>query len=110
MDIPRFAALLLWCLLWNPAQSEDGSSFHRIMIHEKGTCCMAGTSRNLDRQLVVAPDADLAALKQEYRGRIRFGVDVIETDLPIQVTELLFDQTWIPRSKAQFFQLPSDGE
>lgn len=76
------------------------------MIHAKGACCMAGTSRNLDRHLPSATDADLAALKQEYRARLEFGVDVIETDLPIQVGELLYSPATAPESKARYFHRP----
>ena len=35
------------------------------MIHAKGTCCMVGTSRNLDRQLNVNRAVDTAAIEQE---------------------------------------------
>lgn len=71
------------------------------MIHAKGACCMAGTSRNLDRKLRVASGADLVALQREYRSRLEFGVDLIETDLPIQVGNLLNAATAIRASKAQ---------
>ena len=76
------------------------------MIHAKGACCMAGTSRNLDRQLRVAIESDLGALEREYRARLEFGVDLIETDLPIQVGDLLYANPTIPESKSPYFHMP----
>ncbi|MDI9385425.1 MAG: glycerophosphodiester phosphodiesterase family protein [Verrucomicrobiota bacterium] len=58
-------------------------------IHEKGACCMAGTSRNLDRDLADADEAAKAKLAQEYQALIEFGVDIIETDLPRQLRPLI---------------------
>jgi len=76
------------------------------MIHAKGTCCMAGTSRNLDRRLREASDSDLTALENEYCALLEFGVDLIETDLPIQVGNLLYARPAIPESKSRWFQMP----
>ena len=74
------------------------------MIHAKGACCMAGTSRNLDRTLRNISEADLASLERQYRARLEFGIDLIETDLPIQVGRLLYAEPAIPASKAQYFR------
>ncbi|NLS94556.1 MAG: glycerophosphodiester phosphodiesterase family protein [Planctomycetaceae bacterium] len=74
------------------------------MIHAKAACCMAGTSRNLDRTLRNAGDGDLASLERQYRVRLAFGIDLIETDLPIQVGRLLYAEPAIPASKAQYFR------
>ena len=71
------------------------------MIHGKGACCMAGTSRNLDRQL--RNGRDTAILQRAYRDLLKKGVDVIETDLPIQVGSLLYSSAAIPASKSPFF-------
>jgi glycerophosphoryl diester phosphodiesterase len=75
-------------------------------IHAKGACCMAGTSRNLDRQLRMVRDEDVDALEREYRSRLDFGIDLIETDLPVQVGALLYEPPEIPTSKARFFFRP----
>ena len=75
-------------------------------IHAKGACCMAGTSRNLDRRLRIARDEDFDALEREYRSRLDFGIDLIETDLPVQVGSLLYDPPDIPASKSGFFFPP----
>jgi len=78
-------------------------------IHARGACCLAGTSRNLDRQLRNAGDDARRALEREYRSRLEFGVDLIEADLPIQVAKLLYDPPVIPPSKARFFLMPTGG-
>ncbi|MBM4091514.1 MAG: glycerophosphodiester phosphodiesterase family protein [Planctomycetes bacterium] len=79
------------------------------MIHAKGVCCMAGTSRNLDRQLRAATDGDRVALERAYRSRLDFGVDLLETDLPVQLGNLLYDPPQIPAAKTSFFHFPSDS-
>lgn len=57
-------------------------------IHQRGACCMAGTSRHLDKQLATRGPAD-PELRQRYRDLVDFGIDMIETDLPIQVSQVL---------------------
>ena len=76
-------------------------------IHSRGTLCMAGTSRNLDRRLIGAGDASLVELRLEYQQRIDFGVDLLETDLPVQVAGLLYSEARTAGDKARFFQVPS---
>jgi glycerophosphoryl diester phosphodiesterase len=72
------------------------------MIHAKGDCCMAGTSRNLDLQL--RREGRCAAMEQSYRGLLQKGIDLIETDLPVQVGSLLYAEPAIPASKARYFR------
>lgn len=79
-------------------------------IHARGACCMAGTSRNLDQRLRVARGGDLDRLRRAYQDRLDFGIDLIETDLPIQVGALLYDPPAIPASKERFFHLPAGDE
>jgi len=76
------------------------------MIHAKGTCCMAGTSRNLDRELIVNRANGAVPVEQHYRALLELGVDVIETDLPRDVGKLLYGESAVPASKSQFFQRP----
>ena len=64
------------------------------MIHAKGACCMAGTSRNLDLQL--RREGRSAALEQGYRALLQKGIDLIETDLPVQVGSLLYPGQKVP--------------
>lgn len=77
------------------------------MIQAKGACCMVGTSRNLDRQLVPHRGDGIPAIEQAYRTLLRNGADLIETDLPIDVGTLLYSETAIPASKSQFFRVRS---
>ena len=72
------------------------------MIHAKGACCLAGTSRNLDRQL--RREGSSAELEQGYRILLQKGIDLIETDLPTQVGSLLYAEPAIPASKARYFR------
>ena len=74
------------------------------MIHAKGTSCIAGTSRYLDRQLK-GNNQRSAELKAAYHGLLDSGIDIIETDLPIQVSHLLYPEASVPHSKSKFFQL-----
>lgn len=75
-------------------------------IHARRACCMAGTSRNLDRQLRVAGQPQHNQLRLMYQSRLDFGIDLIETDLPIQAGALLYDRPQIPAAKVGFFHLP----
>lgn len=77
------------------------------MIHAKGTCCMAGTSRNLDLEFIVNRTSSTTPVDENYRALLQRGVDVIETDLPREVGKSLYSQSAIPASKSQFFQKPN---
>ena len=74
------------------------------MIHAKGTCCIVGTSRNLDREFMLSRSGGTAQVEQRYRALLQQGADVIETDLPREVGKLLYSESAIPASKSQFFQ------
>jgi glycerophosphoryl diester phosphodiesterase len=73
------------------------------MIHEKGACCIAGTSRNLDRRLAAVGDQSTAAIEADYRTLLQSGVDLIETDLAGHVGQLLYDDAGIPSANASVF-------
>ncbi len=75
------------------------------MIHAKGTCCMVGTSRNLDRQLNVNRAGGSAVIEQDYRALLQNGIDLIETDLPGHVGKMLYGESAIPASKSRFFRV-----
>lgn len=74
------------------------------MIHEKGTCCMVGTSRNLDREFNVNRASGTESIEQHYRALLQRGADVIETDLPREVGKLLYSESTIPALKSHLFQ------
>lgn len=71
-------------------------------IHDRGVTTIAGTSRNLDRELAVQRDID-SELKQKYRELPERGIDLIETDFPRQIWPLLYGNVDIPESKRAFF-------
>jgi glycerophosphoryl diester phosphodiesterase len=73
------------------------------LIHAKGTSCMAGTSRNLDRRLVDGQVTNVEALADEYRALMDKGVDLVETDIPGEVGRLLYGTKAVPPSRATFF-------
>ncbi len=77
------------------------------MIQAKGTCCMVGTSRNLDRQLAVNGSGHATEVGQDYRMLLKAGADLIETDLPQEVARLLYGESVLPASKAQYFRILS---
>ncbi|NOR66048.1 MAG: glycerophosphodiester phosphodiesterase [Woeseiaceae bacterium] len=73
------------------------------MIHAKGTCCMVGTSRNIDREFVANRASDAGAIEQHYRALLQRGADVIETDIPREVGKLLYGDAVVPADKSKFF-------
>ena len=73
------------------------------MIHAKGTCCMVGTSRNLDRQFIAKHASGAGATEKRYRDLLQFGADVIETDIPGEVGKLLYGESVIAAGKSEFF-------
>jgi glycerophosphoryl diester phosphodiesterase len=79
-------------------------------LHARGVCCLAGTSRNLDRELRVAGDGDRVDLRRAYQDRLDFGIDLIETDLPVQVGALLYHPAQIPAAKARYFHVPAETD
>jgi len=74
------------------------------MIHAKGTCCIVGTSRNLDRDFINNLASGAEPIEQRYRDLLQHGADMIETDLPREVGKLLYGEAAIPASKSKFLQ------
>lgn len=54
------------------------------MIHAKGALCMASTSRDIERKFINKEITSLKSLKKDYRALSGQGVDIIETDIPIE--------------------------
>ncbi len=59
-------------------------------LHAKGVMCMAGTSRNLDREFTETSAQVTTQIEPQYRQLLDFGVDIIETDIPREVGRLLY--------------------
>jgi glycerophosphoryl diester phosphodiesterase len=77
------------------------------MIRAKGTCCMVGTSRNLDRQLAASQSGNTTKVVHDYLVLLETGADLIETDLPREVARLLYQDTVLPASKSRLFRIRS---
>jgi glycerophosphoryl diester phosphodiesterase len=74
------------------------------LIHAKGARCMAGTSRNIDRRFLEGRTPRMESLELDYRALLKMGVDIIETDIPCQVSPLLYGGHPVPTSKAKYFR------
>jgi glycerophosphoryl diester phosphodiesterase len=74
-------------------------------IREKGASCMAGTSRNLDRQFLSSRVTSMEPLRADYAAVLAAGVSVIETDIPRNLGPMLFGPTPAEGAKARFFRL-----
>ena len=75
-------------------------------LHDKGVCCLAGTSRNIDKELILQSAANAGNVEQQYHALLQRGIDLIETDLPREVWPLLYADTAIPPSKSRFVVRP----
>ena len=67
-------------------------------LHARGVRCLIGTSRNLDRRLLSGEVESLRPLHADYQAFLDRGADLIETDLPIEVSQLLFTDPAVPPS------------
>jgi len=72
-------------------------------IHKRGSLCMAGTSRNLDRQVLAGAVPSIEKLHDEYKQLLSVGVNLIETDIPTQLGPLLFEQAVVVGPASRFF-------
>jgi glycerophosphoryl diester phosphodiesterase len=74
-------------------------------IHARGAMCMIGTSRNLDRKVIKHEVADIRELEPAYRAFLARGADLIETDIPAPLGEMLYGKTPAPSGKQAYFQV-----
>ena len=75
------------------------------LIHGRGSTCIVGSSRHLDRRFISGEATDLQVLEPDYRALLQRGADLIETDLPAQLGPLLFGATRAPVSKEPYFRV-----
>ncbi|HEX2976572.1 MAG TPA: glycerophosphodiester phosphodiesterase family protein [Bacteroidales bacterium] len=59
------------------------------MIHDRGALCMAGSSRNVDLKFLRNQVSDFSMLKNEYMDFFTKGIDLIETDVPVNLGPLV---------------------
>lgn len=76
------------------------------MIHARGSSCMVGTSRNLDREILADHEGNPAGIESRYQALLQFGADLIETDIPIELGTMLHRRSPIPTVKSKFLQSP----
>lgn len=81
---------------------KDGSVFKKI--HEKGALCILGTSRHLDRGIVSGRVKDIGELKDQYMELFAMGADLLETDIPVEVGKVVFDNVSVHPSKKKYFK------
>ena len=111
-DRKQFAAFDKTAVPWSNVVAFVGHNPPRdrellSMIHAKGALCLAGTSRNLDRQLAAVGDQPRGPIAEQYRALLEQGVDFVEADLAAPVGRLLYADTKPPASKAKFFLHPA---
>lgn len=75
-------------------------------IHHRGARCMVGSSRNLDKRFPGSDVDKMEQLEGEYRALLDRGADLIETDVPVELGQLLYRDKVIPPSLRKFFSKP----
>lgn len=69
---------------------DDLSVFEKI--HQKGACCIVGTSRNIDREFIEERIENRQAWVNQYNDLYNKGVDILETDIPVPVSEAVAEK------------------
>lgn len=59
-------------------QPKDTAIFR--LVHEKGSLCMIGSSRSVDKEYQAGKISSYPELMEHYKGLIREGADIIEAD------------------------------
>lgn len=75
------------------------------LIHGRGSTCIVGSSRHLDRRCLSGEVTGLHVLELGYRALLEQGADLIETDIPAELGPLLFGTTRVPVSKKRYFRI-----
>jgi glycerophosphoryl diester phosphodiesterase len=73
------------------------------LIHRKGALCIAGSSRTIDRKYLDKRVKAFEILKNDYMKFLNIGIDLIETDLPVNLGPMLFDMLIPASSKTKYF-------
>ena len=73
------------------------------LLHSKGVTCMVGTSRNLDKRLTSGEVTDIKDCEKDYRALFTGHADLVETDLPREVGQLLYSRVAPVDNKGRFF-------
>jgi glycerophosphoryl diester phosphodiesterase len=81
---------------------DSNTVFERI--HAKGALCILGTSRHLDREFTRGKVSDITALKDKYNALFAMGADILETDIPVEVSKVVFDKVSIHPSVKKYYK------
>jgi glycerophosphoryl diester phosphodiesterase len=74
------------------------------MIHRKGALCILGTSRNLDLEATSGRVKDIRQLEKDYNDFYRKGADILETDIPVEVSKVVARRLSSPTYRAKFLK------
>jgi glycerophosphoryl diester phosphodiesterase len=77
------------------------------LIHDRGACCLIGTSRNLDKKFLNGEVETIQALEADYRAYLKRGADLIETDIPAALGPMLYGKTLAPDERKKYFVGPT---
>jgi glycerophosphoryl diester phosphodiesterase len=72
------------------------------LVHQRGALCILGTSRNLDLQVTGKKVDDIGHLEKQYNDLFRKGVDIIETDIPVEVIRVVSKRLSSPSYRKKF--------
>lgn len=61
-------------------------------IHQKGARCIVGTSRNIDREFIEQRIENQQMWTNQYNDLYNKGVDILETDIPVPVSEAVVEK------------------
>lgn len=74
------------------------------MIHRKGALCILGTSRNLDLEVTSGRVKDIRLLEKDYNDFYKKGTDILETDIPVEVSKVVTRRLSSPTYRAKFIK------
>lgn len=76
-------------------------------VHRQGASCLVGTSRNLDREVLSARVPVIQQLEAGYRALLDRGADIIETDIPADLGQLLYGSSTGPVAQWECLHAPT---
>lgn len=69
--------------------SKPGETDFIRLLHQHGTLCIMGTSRNLDLKYSNDEVKGINELENDYKALLEIGIDIIETDIPVPLSKIL---------------------
>lgn len=81
---------------------EDKSVFD--LVRQRGALSIIGTAWNLDLKFTRKNVPDIYELNDNYNNIIDMGANILETDIPVEVSKVIFNNISIHPSKAKYFK------